>query len=100
MTRLDSEKFEEYKAQAIEELTAAGVTFPVHARYFVAGGNQTTLDSANVLKQAFSDSFGDDSSFLILILTYPVFLRKFVIRDVSPSLLTDGELTTVIRRTT
>ena len=35
MTRLDSEKFEEYKAQAIEELTAAGVTFPVHARYFV-----------------------------------------------------------------
>ena len=26
MTRLDSEKFEEYKAQAIEELTAAGVT--------------------------------------------------------------------------
>ena len=64
MTRLDSEKFEEYKAQAIEELTAAGVTFPVHARYFVAGGNQTTLDSANVLKQAFSDSFGDD--FIVL----------------------------------
>ena len=64
MTRLDSEKFEEYKAQAIEELTAAGVTFPVHARYFVAGGNQTTLDSANVLKQAFSDCFGDD--FIVL----------------------------------
>ena len=64
MTRLDSEKFEEYKAQAIEELTAAGVTFPVHARYFVSGGNQTALDSANVLKQAFSDSFGDD--FIVL----------------------------------
>ena len=64
MTRLDSEKFEEYKAQAIEELTAAGVTFPVHARYFVASGNQTALDSANVLKQAFSDSFGDD--FIVL----------------------------------
>ena len=64
MTRLDSEKFEEYKAQAMEELTAAGVTFPVHARYFVAGGNQTALDSANVLKQAFSDSFGDE--FIVL----------------------------------
>ena len=64
MTRLDSEKFEEYKAQAMEELTAAGVTFPVHARYFVAGGNQTALDSANVLKQAFSDCFGDD--FIVL----------------------------------
>ena len=64
MTRLDSDKFEEYKAQAIEELTAEGVTFPVHARYFVASGNQTALDSANVLKQAFSDSFGDD--FIVL----------------------------------
>ncbi|MDY4817118.1 MAG: ABC transporter substrate-binding protein [Lachnospiraceae bacterium] len=64
MTRLNSEKFEEYKAQAIEELTAAGVTFPIHARYFVASGNQTALDSASVLKQAFSDSFGDD--FIVL----------------------------------
>ena len=48
MTRLDSEKFEEYKAQAIEELTAAGVTFPVHARYFVAGGNQTDRKSTRL----------------------------------------------------
>ncbi|MDY4817116.1 MAG: ABC transporter substrate-binding protein [Lachnospiraceae bacterium] len=64
MTRLNSEKFEEYKAQAIEELTAAGVTFPVHARYFIAGNSQTALDSANVLKQAFTDSFGDD--FIVL----------------------------------
>ena len=40
------------------------VTFPIHARYFVASGNQTALDSANVLKQAFSDSFGDD--FIVL----------------------------------
>ena len=64
MTRLDSAKFEEYKAQAIEELTKEGVTFPIHARYFVASGNQTALDSANVLKQAFSDSFGDD--FIVL----------------------------------
>ena len=30
----------------------------------VASGNQTALDSANVLKQAFSDSFGDD--FIVL----------------------------------
>ncbi len=64
MSRLDSDKFEEYKAQAIEELTAAGVTFPVHAAYYIASGNQTALDSANVLKQAFSDSFGDD--FIVL----------------------------------
>ena len=27
MVRLDADKFAEYKAQAIEELTAAGVTF-------------------------------------------------------------------------
>ena len=60
MVRYDSAKFEEYKAQAIEELTAQGVTFPIEVDYYIVSGNQTALDSATVLKQAFSDSFGDD----------------------------------------
>ena len=40
MVRLNKEKFEEKKAQAIEELTAAGVTFPIQCDYYVAGDNQ------------------------------------------------------------
>ena len=34
--RLDAEKAEQYKQQAIEELTAAGVTFPVEVDYYVS----------------------------------------------------------------
>ncbi len=60
VARLDAEKAEQYKQQAIEELTALGVTFPVEVDFFISGGNQTALDTANVLSQCFSDSLGDD----------------------------------------
>lgn len=60
IVRLDAEKAEQYKQQAIEELTALGVTFPVQIDFFISGGNQTALDTANVLSQCFSDSLGDD----------------------------------------
>ena len=67
--RLDPEKAQQYKKQAMEELSAIGVTFPVEIDYYIQGSNQTMLDSANVLKQVFSDSLGDD--FVTLnILTY------------------------------
>ncbi len=58
--RLDKEKAEQYKKQAMEELSAIGVTFPVEIDYYISGSNQVALDSANVLKQVFSDSLGDD----------------------------------------
>ena len=60
MVRLDAEKAAAYKQQAIEELTALGVTFPVTMDYFISGSNQSALDSANVMKQIFSDCLGDD----------------------------------------
>mgnify|MGYP000787041618 CR=1 FL=1 len=60
LLRLDKTKAAEYKQQAIDELTALGVTFPVEIDYYISGSNQTSLDSANVLKQCFSDSLGDD----------------------------------------
>ena len=60
MVRLDEEKAEQYKQQAIEELTALGVTFPVGVDYYIAASNQAALDSANVLKQALADSLGED----------------------------------------
>ena len=60
MVRLDKEKFEQYKKQAMEELSAIGVEFPVLVDYYISGSNQTALDSANVLAQVFSNSFGDE----------------------------------------
>ena len=58
--RVDATKAEEYKQKAKEELTAAGVTFPIQMDYYIAGSNQTALDTATVLAQCFSDSLGDD----------------------------------------
>ena len=58
--RVDAAQAEQYKQQAIEELTALGVTFPIEADYYISASSQTALDSANVLAQAFSNGLGDD----------------------------------------
>lgn len=58
--RYDQTKADEYKAQAIEELTAAGVTFPVSIDYYVLAGSQDAQDTATVLKKIFSECLGDD----------------------------------------
>ena len=50
----------ELKKQAMEELSAIGVTFPVKATYFIIASSTSALDNATILKQCFSDSFGDD----------------------------------------
>ena len=60
LARLDKEKGQQYKEQAMQELSALGVTFPISVDYYISASNQTALDSANVLKQVFSDSLGDD----------------------------------------
>jgi len=59
-SRLDPEKAAAYKAQAIEELTAKGVTFPLNVDYYIKGDDQTAKDTADTLKQMFSDCLGDD----------------------------------------
>lgn len=67
--RLNTEKAMAYKAQAMEELSALGVTFPVTVDYYISGSNQTAKDSADTLKQILSDCLGDD--FVVLnIKTY------------------------------
>lgn len=65
MIRLRSgSKIEDLKKQAMEELSTIGVTFPVHCAYYILSGNTTAQDTATVLKQCFTDSFGDD--FIVL----------------------------------
>lgn len=59
IAHLNKEKAEQYKKQAMEELTAQGITFPVRADYWV-GGSQSDQDSGLVLKQCFEESLGSD----------------------------------------
>ena len=89
MVRLDKAKFEEYKKQAMDELTALGVTFPVEVDHYISASSQTALDSANVLKQAMSNTLGDD--FVKLnIKTYVSSLNKEVITPKLQSIALNG----------
>lgn len=58
--RADAAKAAEYKAKAIEELTAAGVELPVKMTHYIMGSDQTAKDSADTLAQIISDCLGDD----------------------------------------
>lgn len=58
--RADAAKAAEYKAKAIEELTAAGVELPVKMTHYIMGSNQTAKDSADTLAQIINDCLGDD----------------------------------------
>ncbi len=89
MVRHNQEKAEEYKAQAIEELTALGVTFPVEMDYYIAGGNQAALDSANVLKDCVENSLGTDYVTL-KICTYVSSISKEVRQPRLQSFLLNG----------
>ena len=87
--RVNKEKFEQYKKQAMEELSAIGVTFPVMVDHYIQGSNQVALDSVNVLKQAISDSLGDD--FVQLnILTYVQSARQEVYDAKKHSMIVNG----------
>jgi oligopeptide transport system substrate-binding protein len=58
-TRFDMDKAQEYKAKAMKELSAKGVTFPVEIDYYIAGNSTTAADTAKVLEAIF-DQLGDD----------------------------------------
>ena len=59
-TRYNPELAAQYKAQAIEELTAKGVTFPIEVNYFISGSSTTAAETAKVLKQIFEECLGTD----------------------------------------
>ena len=62
--RANNGDISDLKKQAMEELSAIGVTFPVHCYHYIKSGDTNALDTATVLKQCFTDSFGDD--FIVL----------------------------------
>jgi len=87
--RYDRAKAMQYKEQAMRELRALGVTFPVRIDHFVAGSNQTALDTAAILKQIFSDCMGDD--FMVFnVETYVSNLRAEVINPRLQSIAING----------
>lgn len=58
-SRYDPDKAADYMEKAYEELTAEGVTFPIHIDNYIKAGNQSSLDQAILLKTAFDNAFGD-----------------------------------------
>ena len=80
--RANNGNITELKKQAMEELSAIGVTFPVHCSYYVLAGSTSALDHATVLKQCFTDSFGDD----FIVLDVNTFVSSTMKEVVAPKL--------------
>ena len=80
--RVNNGDITELKKQAMEELSAIGVTFPVHCSYYVLAGSTSALDHATVLKQCFTDSFGDD----FIVLDVNTFVSSTMKEVVAPKL--------------
>lgn len=57
--RYNTETAEAYKQQAMEELTAQGVTFPIEINYYIKAGSQTAQDTATIYKEIF-EALGTD----------------------------------------
>ena len=66
----------------MDELSAIGVTFPVHAAYYIIAGSTSALDNTTVLKQCFTDSFGDD----FILLDINTFVSSTMKEVVAPKL--------------
>ena len=60
MIRYSEEKGQEYKKQAVEELEAIGVTFPIEFNYYVKSGNQVAIDGGQVFKTCVERGLGED----------------------------------------
>ena len=59
-TRYNPELAAEYKAKAIEELTAKGVTFPIVIDYYISGSSDVAAQTAKVLENIFEEGLGAD----------------------------------------
>ena len=87
--RVDADKAAEYKAKAMEELSAKGVTFPVTVDYFISGSSDVAAQTAEVLKNIFSECLGDD--FVILkVNTYISSLANEVRKPRKASIFING----------
>ena len=58
--RYNPELAAQYKAAAIAELTAKGVTFPVTIDYYISGSSDVAAQTAKVLENVFAQGLGSD----------------------------------------
>lgn len=58
-SRQDLDKLADYKAKAMAELSAEGVTFPIHVDIW-SGPKQSSVDTYTILKEIFEDYLGTD----------------------------------------
>ena len=56
---------EQFKQQAMEELSAKGVTFPITIDYYIKAGVETQVDTATIMKEIFEDLGTDYVTFNI-----------------------------------
>ena len=59
-TRVNKELAAEYKAKAMEELAAKGVTFPVTVDYYIKGDSDVAAQTAKVLENIFAECLGSE----------------------------------------
>ena len=59
-TRVNAEAAAQYKAKAMEELAAKGVTFPVTVDYYISGSSDVAAQTAKVLENIFAECLGSD----------------------------------------
>ena len=77
------------KQQAMDELSAIGVTFPVHCTWPILAGATNQQDTAVVLRQCFSDSLGDD--FVVLdIIEYVSSITQEIVNAHRHSIIGNG----------
>ena len=57
--RYQPDKAEQFKQQAMEELSAKGVTFPITIDYYIKAGVETAVDTATIIKEIF-EALGTD----------------------------------------
>ena len=58
--RVNKELAAEYKAKAMEELAAKGVTFPVTVDYYISGSSDVAAQTAKVLENIFAECLGSE----------------------------------------
>ena len=80
--RVDTAKAAEYKAKAIEELTAAGVELPLKMAYYISGSSTTAKETADVLANLIKTGLGDD----LVVLDTKTYVSKLATEVRDPQL--------------
>ena len=85
---MDADKTAALKAQAIKELTAQGVTFPIQMDVYCSSA-QTSIDETTMFKECIEDCLGSDY-IQVNIKTYVSSFRQEVVNPSLSSVILDG----------